>query len=927
MVPQPEDFSNANSNIQTPMKNLAKPSIPSLMTNFIRPSRAILAAALFAVGSGSVLADTVIYQDLFTTPGTNSGGVYTSSLGGTAPTTCASDGITSYASSSWTFNAETGGWGQTGAGYATPTSSNYLPFTPRRGRVYVLTATIDATNWSNGEWFTIGFTQLPSNWVPGNFVADLGSNLVRGGQSKTVSVSLDTRAAGWTDSQGLAYVGWFTDMSGNANLNPAVQQVKVSNFSLVIQNPCAMTYDGNGADGGSAPADGNVYSSGATVTVPGNTGGLVRTNYNFNGWNTAADGSGTAYTPASSFTVSGNTALYAQWSPANILTVTYSGNGNTDGTVPTDSNSPYLLNATVTVLGNTGNLSKSGCLFNNWNTEMDGSGTTYGASNTFDISSNVTLYAQWRLYDVTWNNGANTGNWNTVDANWNGSVWSNTMPNNAVFDTVGGNVALDVVTAGSVNVGNISINFPSSHFTGTSLTASSLTVQGDNINGGGYGTNPTLTLDVATVTIAGDMAVGRANLVVGSGKVTVDRIVTSAASADWGRLAIAGGTVTATNGVDGSVHSGATFALDLNGGELRTPALRVADREVGTNNSAWLNFNGGTLTAIGADNADFITLYGGSQNTFVAGDGAIINSNGRNLGIHPNLMAAATGNGGLTKLGAGTLTLHGSNTYRGNTTVAPGGALVLAGGGSTRFYPAANGVSNMITGSGSPSVTLDGEIYLDLSGANTTSGNSWLLVDSANLAFHYGGTLSVNSSLGAFASHSGRWQLVSGTNIWTFTEATGTLTLASDAFTVWMATHWPGLTDKTPTGDPDSDGLSNLMEYAFGTNPRVSSAAQIVYDGTSVTTPGTPKMIEEGGMYYAVFGRRADYLTAGLSYTVEFSADLENGYWVTSTVDPEPITATGEILAVRVPYPGLIDSAQGPQKARFFRVGVSQTTP
>ena len=37
------------------MKKLAKPSIPSVMTNFIRPSRAILAAALFAVGAGSVL--------------------------------------------------------------------------------------------------------------------------------------------------------------------------------------------------------------------------------------------------------------------------------------------------------------------------------------------------------------------------------------------------------------------------------------------------------------------------------------------------------------------------------------------------------------------------------------------------------------------------------------------------------------------------------------------------------------------------------------------------------------------------------------------------------------------------------------------------------------------------------------------------------
>ena len=138
----------------------------------------------------------------------------------------------------------------------------------------------------------------------------------------------------------------------------------------------------------------------------------------------------------------------------------------------------------------------------------------------------------------------------------------------------------------------------------------------------------------------------------------------------------------------------------------------------------------------------------------------------------------------------------------------------------------------------------------------------------------------------------------------------------------WLAFTNP---DKTPTGNPDGDGLTNLQEYAFGTDPTVSFSGEIVYDATDVTTPGGPKMIEEGGMYYAVFGRRADYLTAGITYTVRFSADLQNGYWVTSADVPEDLTpaTTGTIHAVRVPFPGLIDSASGPQKARFFQVGVS----
>ncbi|MFO1529130.1 MAG: hypothetical protein U1F77_05165 [Kiritimatiellia bacterium] len=34
---------------------------------------------------------------------------------------------------------------------------------------------------------------------------------------------------------------------------------------------------------------------------------------------------------------------------------------------------------------------------------------------------------------LTWNNGASTGNWNTADANWTGSIWSNSNPDSAVF--------------------------------------------------------------------------------------------------------------------------------------------------------------------------------------------------------------------------------------------------------------------------------------------------------------------------------------------------------------------------------------------------------------------------------------------------------------------------------------------------------------
>lgn len=78
-----------------------------------------------------------------------------------------------------------------------------------------------------------------------------------------------------------------------------------------------------------------------------------------------------------------------------IFTVTYDPNGATSGTAPTDSNS-YQQNASVTVLGNTGTLARTGYTFGGWNTLANGSGTTYAAGASFTMgTANVTLYALW----------------------------------------------------------------------------------------------------------------------------------------------------------------------------------------------------------------------------------------------------------------------------------------------------------------------------------------------------------------------------------------------------------------------------------------------------------------------------------------------------------------------------------------------------
>jgi len=77
-----------------------------------------------------------------------------------------------------------------------------------------------------------------------------------------------------------------------------------------------VTYNGNANTGGFPPTDeSSPYKPSSTVTILGNTGSLARAGYNFAGWNTVADGSGTSYVQGDSFTINTNTILYAQWTP------------------------------------------------------------------------------------------------------------------------------------------------------------------------------------------------------------------------------------------------------------------------------------------------------------------------------------------------------------------------------------------------------------------------------------------------------------------------------------------------------------------------------------------------------------------------------------------------------------------------------------
>ena len=92
------------------------------------------------------------------------------------------------------------------------------------------------------------------------------------------------------------------------------------------------------------------------------------------------------------------------WCGAVNNGVAYGRNNATSGTVPVDATN-YAVDQTVTVLGNTGNLERTGYTYEGWNTVADGMGTTYAANDAFQFSSPVTLYAKWAPieYSITYN--------------------------------------------------------------------------------------------------------------------------------------------------------------------------------------------------------------------------------------------------------------------------------------------------------------------------------------------------------------------------------------------------------------------------------------------------------------------------------------------------------------------------------------------
>jgi uncharacterized repeat protein (TIGR02543 family) len=251
-------------------------------------------------------------------------------------------------------------------------------------------------------------TIIDDDVVPNTYTLTVNNGTGGGGYTQDTVVPISA-----TVPANSSFVNWTGDTAYVTNVNsesttvtmPALNIAVTANFAL---DTYTVSYNGNGNTGGTVPGD---QTKTHDVDLALETQGtLVRTGYLFLGWNTASDGSGTSYAAGANYTANSNLTLFANWGVGSYL-VTYDGNTNTGGSVPVDGNNPYDTNDEVVVIGNTGNLVKTGYSFTGWNTASDGSGTPYSPSATFSMpASNITLYAQWTInqYTITFDSAGGT---------------------------------------------------------------------------------------------------------------------------------------------------------------------------------------------------------------------------------------------------------------------------------------------------------------------------------------------------------------------------------------------------------------------------------------------------------------------------------------------------------------------------------------
>ena len=249
------------------------------------------------------------------------------------------------------------------------------------------------------RWTANGTLTLYAQWTPGQASLTYDGNGATGGktdpQTGKTDEKINVRDNGFT-RDGYTFVTWNTqaDCKGNAVKPNSEWTLQGSStlYACWAGNAQTLTYHGNGATGGNTAAQSG--KTGDELTT--NANGFTRDGYTFVRWDTAKDGSGTAYgegkNGVSQYTMkpAGND-LYAIWK-ANPASIVYrNGYPNTTGSTPDTTGS---TGDTVTVSQN--GFDRPGYTFTGWSTSKRGDPSLNpGDKHTLEPGT-TTVWAQWK---------------------------------------------------------------------------------------------------------------------------------------------------------------------------------------------------------------------------------------------------------------------------------------------------------------------------------------------------------------------------------------------------------------------------------------------------------------------------------------------------------------------------------------------------
>lgn len=288
----------------------------------------------------------------------------------------------------------------------------------------------------------------------------------------------------------------------------------------------------------------------------------------------------------------------------------------------------------------------------------------------------------------------------------------------------------------------------------------------------------------------------------------------------------------------GSATDTGTNTLNLNGGVLMNYKMEENYANAPATATSILSFNGGTLRATRTINPWFVYL----DLVNVLTNGAIIDSSNLVVGITQPLLhgSGLAADGGLVKLGSGTLTLSGTNTYTGATTISAG-TLALTGAGSlaSTLVSMTNGAIFDVSG-------LTNTFNLQSGQTLSNSAASTGLLKGSLLATN--GTISVSYTNGTpvFAVTNGTLTLASNT-VFTLNNtgpalATGSYLIISADLAGTVTTNATGLPAVTTTGMQGVAALA-IANGQLYLDVNVGNAASVtVY-------PGLPGNLYQSSVY------------------------------------------------------------------------------